>query len=218
METFSALLAICSGNSPASGEIPAQRPVTRRFVVFFDLFLNKRLREQSWGWWFETLSHPLWRHCYVVLGEVSYIYIYIYIYIYMGLTWSFLTTRNNMLSKTWWGTTPTAAGTTTANATATTTTTSTSTITTSSNDNDNIIIMIIMIIKTTAIHVYPWPASHSNLGLYSLSGRTSYRNIKWSREAARFICRLFQTLWNLTGTSTAALPRCLSILRAIRSW
>ena len=63
METFSALLAICAGNSPVSGEIPAQRPVTRSFDVFFDLRLNKRLSKQSWGWWFETLSRPLWRHC-----------------------------------------------------------------------------------------------------------------------------------------------------------
>ena len=62
METFSALLAICAGNSPASGEVPAQRPVKRSFDVFFDLRLNKRLRKQSWGWWFETLSPPLWRH------------------------------------------------------------------------------------------------------------------------------------------------------------
>ena len=63
METFSALLAICAGNSPASGEFPAQRPVTRSFDVFFDLCLNKRLRKQSRGWWFETLSGPLLRHC-----------------------------------------------------------------------------------------------------------------------------------------------------------
>ena len=62
METFSALLAICAGNSPVPGEFPAQRPVTRSFDVFFDLRLNKRLRKQSWGWWFETLSWPLWRH------------------------------------------------------------------------------------------------------------------------------------------------------------
>ena len=32
-------------------------------MFFFYLRLNKRLRKQSWGWWFETLSHPLWRHC-----------------------------------------------------------------------------------------------------------------------------------------------------------
>ena len=63
METFSALLAICAGNSPVPGEFPAQRPVTRSFGAFFDLRLNKRLRQQSWGWWFEKLSHPLWRHC-----------------------------------------------------------------------------------------------------------------------------------------------------------
>ena len=63
METFSALLAICAGNSPVPGEFLAQRPVTRSFDVFFDLRLNKRLSKQSWGWWFETPSRPLWRHC-----------------------------------------------------------------------------------------------------------------------------------------------------------
>ena len=51
METFSALLAICAGNSPVPGEFPAQRPVTRNFDVFFDLRLNKRLSKQSWGWY-----------------------------------------------------------------------------------------------------------------------------------------------------------------------
>ena len=60
METFSALLAICAGNSPATGEFPAQSPVTRSFDVFFDLRLNKRLR----------------RHCahydVIVMSEVSY--------------------------------------------------------------------------------------------------------------------------------------------------
>ena len=62
METFSALLAICAGNSPVPGEFPAQRPVTRSFDIFVDLRLNKRLSKQSWSWWFETLSCPLWRH------------------------------------------------------------------------------------------------------------------------------------------------------------
>ena len=54
---------ICAGNLPVPGEFPLQRPVTRSFDVFFDLRLNKRLSKQSWGWWFETLSCPLWRHC-----------------------------------------------------------------------------------------------------------------------------------------------------------
>ena len=60
MEIFSALLTICAGNSPVTGEFPTQRPVTRSFDVFFDLRPNKRLSKQSWGWWFETC--PLWRH------------------------------------------------------------------------------------------------------------------------------------------------------------
>ena len=44
MDTFSALLALCAGNSP----------VTRSFDAFFDLHLNKRLSKQSRGWWSET--------------------------------------------------------------------------------------------------------------------------------------------------------------------
>ena len=53
-------------------------------------------------------------------------------------------------------------------------------------------------------------------GLYSLSGRTSYRKISRSLEAARFGFKLFQSLWNLAGTSAALLPMCLSNFRAIR--
>ena len=51
MVAFSALLAICAGNSPATGEFPAQRPVTRSFDVFFDLRLNEQLSKQWWGWY-----------------------------------------------------------------------------------------------------------------------------------------------------------------------
>ena len=62
METLSALLALCAGNSPVTGEFPSQRPVTRSFDVFFDMCLNKRLSKQSRGWWIETPSRPIWRH------------------------------------------------------------------------------------------------------------------------------------------------------------
>ena len=62
MEIFSALLAICAGNSPAPGDFPAQRPVTRGFDVFFDFRRIKPLSKQPWGWWFETVLRPLWRH------------------------------------------------------------------------------------------------------------------------------------------------------------
>ena len=57
METFSALLALCEGNSRDTGEFPSQRPVTRSFDVFFDLHLNKRLSKKSGGWCFQTPSH-----------------------------------------------------------------------------------------------------------------------------------------------------------------
>ena len=64
METFSALLVVCVRNSPVIGEFPSQRPVTRSFDVSLICALNKRLSEQSWGWWFETPSQSLWRHCH----------------------------------------------------------------------------------------------------------------------------------------------------------
>ena len=61
METFSALLALCVGDSPVPGEFPSQRPVTQNFDVFFDLHRNKRLRRR----WLETPSRLSWRHCNV---------------------------------------------------------------------------------------------------------------------------------------------------------
>ena len=63
MTAFSALQALCVGNSPVTGELPSQRQVTWSSGVSFDLRLNKRLSKQSWGWWFETPSRSLWRHC-----------------------------------------------------------------------------------------------------------------------------------------------------------
>ena len=63
METFSALLVLCAGNSPVTGEFPSQRPVTRSFDAGFDLRQNKRLSKQSRHRWFEAPSCSSWRHC-----------------------------------------------------------------------------------------------------------------------------------------------------------
>ena len=41
---------------------PHKRPVTRSFLVFFDLRLNKRLQKQSRHRWCDTPSRSLWRH------------------------------------------------------------------------------------------------------------------------------------------------------------
>ena len=46
-----------------TGEFPTQRPVSWSFDVFIDLRLYKRMSKQWWGWWFETPSCPVWRHC-----------------------------------------------------------------------------------------------------------------------------------------------------------
>ena len=81
METFSALLGLCVGNSQLTDEILSQRPVLRSSDVFFDLRMNKRLSKRSWGWWFETSSRSLWRHCNV------YLTIYLSICLSMLISW-----------------------------------------------------------------------------------------------------------------------------------
>ena len=70
MGTFSALLALCAGNSEVTGELPSQMPVTQSFDVFFGLRLNKLLSKSSRRRWFETPSRSLWRHCNVILNHI----------------------------------------------------------------------------------------------------------------------------------------------------
>ena len=84
MKTVPVLLIlchVCAGNSPIwiTSEFPSQTgdrrsansphkhdkgPVMRP--------VSKRLSKQSWGWIFETPSHPLWRHCNVSGFSVTY--------------------------------------------------------------------------------------------------------------------------------------------------
>ena len=60
----SALLALCEGNSPFTGEFPSQRSCSdAKLWCFLDLRLDIRLSKQSIHWWFETPSRPIWRHC-----------------------------------------------------------------------------------------------------------------------------------------------------------
>ena len=66
METFSAL-----------------RPVTRSFNVFFHLRPNERLSKPSWGWWFETPSRSLWRHCNCPVDIWHYLWQIVFICLYI---------------------------------------------------------------------------------------------------------------------------------------
>ena len=66
IETFTALLCFCGGNSPVTGEFPTQRPATRSFDVFFDLHLNQELSKQWRRRWFDTPLRSLWCHCNVM--------------------------------------------------------------------------------------------------------------------------------------------------------
>ena len=46
-----------TGNSPVTGEFPAQRPVTRNFDVFFDLRLNGWVNNGEAGDWRRHRAH-----------------------------------------------------------------------------------------------------------------------------------------------------------------
>ena len=78
METFFALLSLCAGNSPMTGEFPSQRPVMWSFDVFFDLRFIKRLSKQSRVWWFETPSCSSWRHCNEIFVSTCYMCISVF--------------------------------------------------------------------------------------------------------------------------------------------
>ena len=66
METFSASLALCAGNSPVPVNSPHKGQWRGALTFFMICALNKRLSKKSQGWWFETLTRSLWRHCNVV--------------------------------------------------------------------------------------------------------------------------------------------------------
>ena len=68
METFSALLALCAGNSPVPVNSPHKGQWRGALMFSVDLRLNKRLSKQPWGWWFETPSWSLWRQCNVLMS------------------------------------------------------------------------------------------------------------------------------------------------------
>ena len=80
------------------------------------------------------------------------------------------------------------------------------------------------------VHIHDWPESMrlssflwgrhciSDQGPVSISEKTSFRKISSSLEAARFVFRIVRSLCNLTGTSAAVLPMCLSNFKAIRKF
>ena len=63
METFTALLTICEGNSLVTGGFPSQKPVTPSFDVYFMCASTNDSVKPSRRRWFETPPCSLWRHC-----------------------------------------------------------------------------------------------------------------------------------------------------------
>ena len=59
---FHVIASLC-GEFTGDRWIPHTKASDAVLWWFFHLRLNKRLNKQSWGWWFETPSYTLWRHC-----------------------------------------------------------------------------------------------------------------------------------------------------------
>ena len=67
MDIFAALLALCAGNSPVTGEFPAQKPVTRSFDIFFVCtWINVWVNNRKAG---DLMRHRA--HCDVIVMKIA---------------------------------------------------------------------------------------------------------------------------------------------------
>ena len=230
METISALLAPCWNSVPS--EFLSRTPVTQSFDVFFDLPLNKRLSKHSSASYFRlhrahydvtvmrghrkprvaimpTLSPQVTPQ--LMAYSIQRLAIPHYSDVIMSAMASQITLVSIVCSVAYSG-----ADQRKLQRSASLAFVRESTGDTFSSDGSLISkwISIIKIRRPHDHHIFMMWILYQ--GLYSLSGKTSYCKISWSLEVARFGFRLFQSLWNLTGPSAAALPRCLSNFRAVR--
>ena len=75
----------------------ASAPMTESSEIFY-LRLNKRLSQETWGWWFETPSHSLWRHCNGNLTKVqptTTYFISYFVMLQMGLWYVEVTSKTS---------------------------------------------------------------------------------------------------------------------------
>ena len=72
------------GINPSPVVSPHKGSVNWNFDIFFDLYLNKRLSEQSIRWWCETPSRPLWSQSNVIqmlnwcMVDLYILHLYVY--------------------------------------------------------------------------------------------------------------------------------------------
>ena len=68
--------------------IPRTKASDADLWCFFDRRPNNQLSKQSWGWWFEMPSCPLWCHCNVMLEflQITTRWTYIIVHVYIHFT------------------------------------------------------------------------------------------------------------------------------------
>ena len=76
--------------------IPCTKASDAELWCFFDLRPKKLLSKQSWGWWFETPSHPLWRHRNASSS-------WAFPWHHMSVLMAHITGKSNVCSSAWWG-------------------------------------------------------------------------------------------------------------------
>ena len=108
MEIFSALLAICAGNSPVTGEFPAQRPVTRSFGAFFDQSLSTHGIDLLFSWTIRIRFILLWDYVCdsiaidYVLNITILVRVTLVVLGYSGKLGQHPTTTKHNKTSTWW--------------------------------------------------------------------------------------------------------------------
>ena len=83
-------------------------------------------------------------------------------------------------------------------------------------DEDSIWVLSAPLFDTGPMNHAIWVFFQKALGLYSLNGKTSYRQILGDLEASELGVIMTVSLWNLTGISTVLLSKCMSNFTAIR--
>ena len=102
-ETFSALLALCAGNSPLAGEFPSQSQWREATMFSLICALKKHWIKQWRRRWFETPAHSLWRHCNGLTVDRPSLWWHLLWWKWFPYYWPFVITSSTKRSINWNG-------------------------------------------------------------------------------------------------------------------
>ena len=184
------------GEFTGPGEFPAQRPVTRSLGVFFDLRQNLRLSKQSRGWWFETLSRPLW--LYGIDESITTSLPFPNLALWKASAERYMNAWHEHIDTLWCSTKLVIKRKCIKVYFA----------------KPSMEFYINCLIQFSGAIMIKFLCDYLIRALFT-SGRNSYRQISWSLEGVRSYVIIMASLCNFTGISVTLLPTCLSTVRSI---